>query len=99
MNTIVDLLRYRNDLINHLGSLTTKIDVSEPLISLANLNSIHTNVSFSTEHIRNSFFALQEQIQEKNISVVNEIKKLINIIIIKFKFVLFSFKNYFTMNH
>jgi len=77
MNTIVDLLRYRNDLINHLGSLTTKIDVSEPLISLANLNSIHTNVSFSTEHIRNSFFALQEQIQEKNISVVNEIKKLI----------------------
>jgi len=77
MNTIVDLLRYRNDLINQLGSLTANLDITEPLASLYNLNTMHSNVSFSVDHISNSFLNLQKEVQEKNISIVDDVKKLI----------------------
>jgi hypothetical protein len=77
MNTIVDLLKYRNDLINQLEFLTVKLDINEPFSSLSNLNTKHSDISFSVDHIINSVTALQEVIQEKNISFINDVAKLI----------------------
>jgi len=44
---------------------------------LYNLNTMHSNVSFSVDHISNSFLNLQKEVQEKNISIVDDVKKLI----------------------
>jgi SAM-dependent methyltransferase len=77
MNKLHDLLRYRNDLLDQIKFLNAKLDISQPLMSLDYLNTHHINVSFSVDHISNFFVNLQDEIQEKNSSAVQELKKLI----------------------